>query len=968
MHLPPSMAEIAKEKWGHFCDAVAKAGMQPPNAHGIVDAFKWVFAISDYVYGSCIRFPEMALDLVSSEDVGRPYPTGRYVEILDTRLPALLKETNGEYARSGSHFPMPGFQKGLRVLRRREMVRIIFRDLMGWATLEQTMAELSAFADACLDRALHHLYQWHCTRYGTPTGSDGAPQQLAILAMGKLGARELNMSSDIDLIFAYPEAGFTRGARNPSSHEEFFTRVCRQLIHLLSTPTADGHVFRVDMGLRPFGESGPVVMSFDAMEDYYQTQGREWERYAWIKARAAAGDQSTGNRLIETLKPFVYRRYFDYGVYDALREMKQKISSEVVKKKMAGNIKLGAGGIREIEFFGQMFQLIRGGVVPTLQERRIINVLMILAKNGIIERQAADTLISAYRFLRATENRLQAFSDRQTHDLPADAERCEKLAVSMGFSTWSSFREELRRHMEKVHGHFKHLLKAPEEGENDQQPSTGLSAVWRDTSDRIAAEISLADAGYEDAGAVLRLLESLKEAPATRALSTEGKKRLDQLMPRVIKAAGSAKTPGPVLNRITDLIKTIQQRTSYLALLLENPGVLSHLVRFSDASSWLISFMARHPVLLDELLDSQTLYRTPDKTALQKAARRRLSRIEAGDLELFIEELCIFKQINTLRVAAADVTGQLPLMKVSDRLSWIAETILDRVLAYVWNDLVHKHGTPVVTPGARLPDTGFAIIAYGKLGGLELGYDSDLDLVFLHGEGAGDTRGGPHPIHTDQFFARMGQRIVHILTAHTRAGKLYETDMRLRPSGSSGPLVSKIDGFRRYQLSEAWTWEHQAIVRARAICGDPELMKGFEALRREVIVRPRNRETLKKEVLEMRERLRREQGMRGTTGFDLKQDAGGMVDIEFLSQYLVLEKSQIHGGLARWSDNVRILESLTHSGVLDRDTALVLKQAYLSYRLAAHRLSLQEKPAIVDMARFPEIRKTVVRIWNRLMG
>ena len=968
MDLPRSMAQTADQKWQHYCAGAAEAGLQPPDDPETVDAFKRVFAFSDFVSGQCIRFPEMILEMLSSGDIRRKYPPGRYREKIDNCLPGFLKDDTREWGVPGTGFPMPVFQKKLRTVRRREMVRIVFRDLSGLATLEETMAELSAFADACLDRTLKHLYRWHCARYGTPVGSNGNPQQLVILAMGKLGARELNVSSDIDLIFAYPEAGATRDTETPSSNEEFFTRLCRHLIQLFSTTTADGRVFRVDMGLRPFGESGPVVMNFEAMENYYQTQGREWERYAWIKARVAAGDKSEGYRLIGSLKPFIYRRYLDYGVFDALREMKQKISSEVLKKKMAGNIKLGAGGIREIEFFGQMFQLIRGGVIPELQQRRILKVMQILADKGIITKEAMDALISAYRFLRNTENRLQAFSDRQTHDLPIDPDQRNRLAVSMNFPGWEAFEAELGRHMSTVHDHFKRLLKAPGKEDENDHLKTGLSGVWLGTTEKETALERLKDAGYDEAGAALSLLKSLKDAPATRALSTEGRKRLDQLMPRVIKAAGSAKTPGPVLNRITDLIKTIQQRTSYLALLLENTGVLSHLVRFSDASSWLISFMARHPVLLDELLDSHTLYQTPEKKDLETAARRRLSRIEMNDLELFIEELCIFKQVNTLRVAAADVSGMLPLMKVSDRLSWIAETILDQVLAYVRNDLVRKHGTPICRSGECLPESGFAIIAYGKLGGLELGYDSDLDLVFLHEQGQGPTRGGPRPIDTDQFFARMGQRIVHILTAHTRAGKLYETDMRLRPSGSSGPLVSKIDAFRRYQLSEAWTWEHQAIVRARAICGDPELVKGFETLRRDVLVRPREEKTLLKEVSEMRARLRQEHGANLKEGFHLKQDPGGMVDIEFLSQYLVLQKSQVHDALARWSDNVRILESLTHAGVLDPDTALTLKQAYLAYRLAAHRLSLQEKPAMVPRERFPELQKTVVNIWKQIIG
>ena len=963
IELPEMLRRDAEGKWQAFSAAAETAGCPVPDDAETVSVFKRVFAFSDFVAGHCARFPDMAADLLESGDLQHSYPPGRYNTLFQHALSDLEEKVTRDV-----NADLTGIRKILRTVRRREMVRIGFRDLAAWADLTETMLDLSAFADGCLAHTLNLLYQWHCRRHGTPVGPDGNPQQLVILAMGKLGARELNFSSDIDLIFAYPEAGETKEGPRSISNEEFFAGLCRQLIQTLSTVTADGMVFRVDMGLRPFGESGPIAMSFDAMETYYQTQGREWERYAWIKARVAAGDKPSGDLLLERLKPFVYRRYFDFGVFESLREMKRKISQEVRKKGMAGNIKLGAGGIREIEFFGQMFQLIRGGVVRELQQRSIQKVLKILGQKGYVPKTACDELLAAYAFLRNTENRLQAFSDRQTHDLPTDPVQRDRLAASMAFPEWEAFFRQLNIHMNTVHGHFENLLRSEDGDERDGHMDADLAEVWLGTVGMETGKTLLAGAGFDSPEKVLLLLENLRNAPATRALSMGGRKRLDHLMPMVLKAVGAAGHPVPALNRIIELIKTIEQRTSYLALLLENPATLSHLVKFSDLSPWIISYMARHPVLLDELLDPRTLYRPPGKEDLEEEIVKRLGPVADEDLEIRIEELCIFKQINTLRVAAADVSGALPLMKVSDRLSWIAETILDRVLAFAWHDLVEKHGIPAGAAPTDPYGRGFVVIAYGKLGGLELGYDSDLDLVFLHAGGEGVTVGGSRPMDTDQFYARLGQRMVHMLTAHTRAGKLYDTDMRLRPSGSSGPLVSQIDSFRDYQINDAWTWENQAIVRARAICGDPELARRFEVIRKEVLARPRDREILRKEVSDMRERLRRENHRSKTGVFHLKQDRGGMVDIEFLAQYLVLLKSHAYFELTRWSDNVRILESLTDTGVLDKHMAYLLKHAYLTYRAAAHRLSLQEKPAEVSAERFGDFRKSVLQIWDVLMG
>jgi glutamate-ammonia-ligase adenylyltransferase len=852
----------------------------------------------------------------------------------------------------------------LRHCRRREMVRIAWRDLAGWADLAETMADLSAFADACLHRTLQILYRWQCDKSGIPTAADGSQQHLVILGLGKLGAGELNFSSDVDLIFAYPKGGKTHGTEATTSNEDFFTRLCRRLIKVIGHPTADGFVYRVDARLRPFGESGPLAMDFDTMEHYYQEQGREWERYALIKARAVAGDIDAGAFLLKRLHPFIYRRYLDYSAFESLREMKQMIVREVKRKGMENNIKLGPGGIREIEFFGQIFQLIRGGVTPALQKTGIMRVLEALAADGHIPPKVSRELVAAYIFLRNTENRLQAYSDQQTHQLPSDDNDNLRLAASMGCSDARSFDALLDEHRHIVHGHFQMLLETGDTDENRKDAEDPMDVVWQDATGKKPAEKTLRAMGYDQPAEVLQLLDYLRSAPETKALSPRGRQRLDKLVPRFLKEARSYDHPLVTLRRVIDLIKTIERRTSYLALLLENPTALTHLVKLSHASPWIASFLAQHPVLLDELLDPRTLYLPPQKEEMKSGLRQRMDQIPLDDLEYQIEQLCIFKQVNVLRVASADVTGTLPLMRVSDYLSDIAESILGEVVDLAWNHLVAKHGTPVCRLDDKDCRQGFAVIAYGKLGGLELGYGSDLDLVFLHAGTAEPTQGGKKPIDSAQFFNRLGQRVIHILTSHTRAGKAYEIDMRLRPSGSSGILVSHIDSFGSYQMEEAWTWEHQALIKARPVCGDDSLTGRFDTIREQVLARPRPKRKLTAEVANMRERMRKELLKPENGVLDLKQDAGAMVDIEFLVQYLVLLHSHQYAGLLKWTDNVRLIQALIETGAMDEYTAHVLKHAYLIYRAAAHQLSLQEKPARVPRQEFDHLQKRVAEIWQ----
>ncbi len=952
--LPDVIRIDLERKWAAFQSACAHTGCPVPDSPDIVSEIHRVWAFSEFVSKTCIQEPCLLADLLDSGDIHRPYPFGRY----SSDVNAALVDARDESA----------LGQALYRVRLREMVRIAWRDLTGYADLTETMENLSDFADACIEQVLSSLYGWLCAEMGKPASHQGMPQHLVVIGMGKLGGRELNFSSDIDLVFAYPEPGVTTGGDKGRSNEEFFFALSRRLIQVLGGSGRTGSVFRVDMRLRPYGESGPIVMSFDNMINYYQGQGREWERYAWIKARVVAGDKTAGKRLLERLGPFVYRRYFDYGAFESLREMKQKITREAKRSGMKDNIKLGPGGIREVEFFGQVFQLIRGGVSPSLRERRIQRVLQILADESSVPDTVCWALDAAYVFLRTVEHRLQETSDQQIHVLPTDKIERIRLALSLGFPDWTAFEATLMRHMDRVRFHFDELLEAKEAGPSDKSFGDQWADIWLGTADSDRYIQMLSAAGYDDPETAFRLLEHLREDPATRALSREGRARLDQLVPLVLKAIGQSGATTQTLNHLLDLIKTIQRRTNYLALLLEHPESLGHLVNLANASPWIISYVTRHPVVLDELLDPQTLYLPPEPKALKAELKERIELIPGQELEYQIEEMCVFKQVHTLHVAAADVTDVLPLMRVSDHLSYIAEAIIDAVFQLAWKNLCEKYGEPVCVLNGRPLEQGFAVVAYGKLGGLELGYASDLDMVFLHAGAAGQTRGCGGSTDNTQFFARLGQRMVHILTTHTAAGFLYETDMRLRPSGGSGPLVSHIEGFKAYQMNEAWSWEHQALVRARPVCGHPQLIRYFKELRQAVLAKPRDSGKLKQAVVDMRERLRGQLLNADPAAFDLRQGKGGMVDIEFLVQYLVLLNANRFLELAEWTDNVRQIHTLALTGVISDETAHLLKKAYLTYRFTLHRLSLQEQPAWVAASRFNDLREFVVEVWERFLS
>jgi len=842
-----------------------------------------------------------------------------------------------------------------------EIIRIAWRDLTGAAPLFETMTDLSDLACACISLGFERLYPVLTQKWGIPKDSNGHVQNIVVLGMGKLGAGELNFSSDIDLIFVYPDSGQTDGERS-ISNDEFFIKLCREFIKLFSMGNST-HFYRVDTRLRPFGDSGPLVMDSSAFEHYYQSQGREWERYAMIKASPVAGDIAAGNTIIQALKPFIFRRYLDYGAFDSFRDMKQRITLQVKNAKLKHNIKIGSGGIREIEFFGQLFQLIRGGVEPALQARPILLVLDTLVEKKLIDKKVCDELKDAYHFLRFVENRLQEYQDRQTHDIPEDPVQRQILSLSMGYEDEDAFYAELSRIQGIVHKHFSILL-VQEDDEDENSNSQELEQIWDSMTDPQFDGEDISIAGYQDPGAVVRLLKALAAHPNTRQLSQAGRNKLARLVPRLIKQVGEHPDAEEVMAKLIDLVATIERRTCYLSLLIENKSALDTLIVLARQSPWIISFLSQHPVLLAELIYPVTLYSPPKRDMLEQEMKSRMARVPRGDLELLLEEFNIFRQINTLRVAAADVSGNYPLMKVSDHLTWIAETILNQVVVSSWQIVTEKYGYPEGMEGKCLEGCGFIVIAYGKVGGLEMGYKSDLDLVFIYDAKSGYTSGTERSIDIGRFYSNISQRIIHALTMHTPAGTLYGADMRLRPGGESGAIVTHIQAFEDYLGDQAWTFEYQALIRARPVAGDPALFKRFDTIRKKILGIERDDSELKTQVGQMREKMRVQRLKYEPGLFDLKQGRGGIVDIEFLVQYLVLRHAYNYPDVVEWTDNIRLLQALSVDALITDEEVSLLQNAYVNMRRAMHRLTLQERSAIVDEDLFSEQATKVAQMYD----
>ena len=932
--------------------AIAQAMAAAPRE--VRDSLPRVLAASDFVAESCTRDPEAMAALLAS----------------DLRAPRTAEQYAATAQAEGRHADEAQFQAWIRRWRRREMLRIAWRDLAGWADVEETLAGLSAFADAAIEAASRFATEGVVARFGTPRSTDGAAQPFVVVAMGKLGGGELNFSSDIDLVFLFPEFGETDGAR-PVANEEFFTRLGQALIRLLDARTVDGFVFRIDMRLRPFGDSGPLVAGFSSFEDYLLRHGRAWERYAWVKARAITAVDAYAELQASAVRPFVYRRYLDFGVFESLREMKGLIEREVQRRDLADNVKLGPGGIREIEFVVQALQLVRGGQDRRLQTPSLLEALSVLEGGRALPAEAIAELRDAYRFLRRLENRLQMLADRQTHELPVDEPSRARIALAMDCPDWVTLMAALATHRARVAVHFKAVVFAPQADGAKAVLTVDLGPLWDDgeRADTSAMERTLAEAGLQDAPEAARLLAEFRGSMLERRLDAAGRKRVRTLMPAVVADIAAAGGTLGILRRVLRIFEAIGSRSVYFALLYESPSARRRLVGLCAHGDFLAAQIAAHPLLLDELIDDRLLEALPDRAALAHDLGLRAELAPDDDPERQVEALRHFQRAAVFRIAVADLTGRLPVMRVSDRLTDVAELIVERAMELAWRQIVAQFGTPMCGEGAQRRAVRICAVGYGKLGGIELGYSSDLDLVFLH-DSAGEAQetDGAKPLDNQVFFVRLAQRIVHLLTMHSAAGRLYEVDMRLRPSGKGGMLVTSITAFAEYQRVEAWTWEHQALLHARAVAGSPLLRAAFEHERLEVLRSAVRRDSLQDDVRTMRERMRRELSRARTGEVDLKQDPGGIADIEFLAQYWALRWAGTHPPVAFYPDTIRQLESVASADLVPQATVDVLTRAYRLYRERIHHRALADAPPIVQEEEFAGERAAVSAIWAGAMG
>ncbi|KXJ50031.1 bifunctional [glutamate--ammonia ligase]-adenylyl-L-tyrosine phosphorylase/[glutamate--ammonia-ligase] adenylyltransferase [Neptuniibacter pectenicola] len=953
--LPEALRPVLQQNWDQISAALDHVTSSPAS---FADDLSRVLTGSTFVAEQLGRNTEMLSNLLDSGDLYSDYDEDHYQQCLKTRFASLETEEQ--------------LHTAVRCFRQREQVRLIWRDLNRLSDMRTTTRELSWLADACVEQTMNWLYLHACERWGTPIGRDSKnPQRMVVLGMGKLGANELNLSSDIDLIFVYPENGETEGSKKCLDNQDFFIRLGKKLIQALDNTTIDGFVFRVDMRLRPFGSAGPLAISFDAMEGYYQDHGREWERYAMIKARVMAGDKEAGQELMGILRPFVYRKYIDFSAFDSLREMKDMISREVRRKGLNNNVKLGAGGIREVEFIAQVFQLLRGGRDTRLQQRELCNILPLLPEAVGMPQIAADELMQAYLFLRNTEHAIQAVADKQTQELPTTEQEQLRLAFNMGFDTWASFTQHLDAQREKVRHHFTDLI-APSEEEDPEQTSTDQQlwlSLWKDELDNEQAEAILKEQGFDTPDEAWHLIDTLRQSKTVQMLQKIAQDRLLLVLPILFQEVIKTDNPTETLSRVFELIQAILRRSAYLVLLAENPDALQQLVKLCSASNWFSEKLRTHPILLDELIDQNTLYAPPNKEQLNSELRQQLLRIPEEDTEQLMDALRYFKNAHVLKVAASEITDALPLMKVSDYLTWTAEVILEAVVDIAWKLMTEKHGLPQKTAGVPC-DPDFIVLGYGKMGGIELSYGSDLDLVFIHDADPNLFTDGNKQIPNAVFFTRLGQKIIHILNTFTTSGQLYEVDMRLRPSGNSGLLVSSLKAFAEYQQKEAWTWEHQALVRARVVAGDLALKSRFEAVRADILGQKRESKKLLTDVTEMREKMRQHLGSKSSESdqvFHLKHDRGGIVDIEFLVQFLVLNYASQYPELYQFTDNIRILDAVENVGLLEEKETEILREAYKAYRAVGHKQSMQDLSNTISASEMKDLREAVATIWQTVM-
>ena len=903
------------------------ATANPPSQTQRLQAVEDARAFSRYLDRMLQARSWLREELVAGLDL--PLDAAAMQQWLDARLAALSAEDDEA-----------ALMRALRDLRARVLCHILVRDLAGWAPLAEVMESMTALAEVAVRAAREFAWQQLTERYGEPHNAAGERQEMLIVGMGKLGGRELNVSSDIDLILLYPEEGETGGGRRTLSNFEFFTRLGQRIIRILNEATGDGQVFRVDMRLRPYGDSGPLVCSLGALEEYFITQGREWERYAWIKGRVIDGTPDA--ELYAIVRPFVFRKYLDFGAIGAMNDLHAQIRREVARHDRIHNIKLGRGGIREIEFIAQVFQLIRAGRVPALQVRPTLQVLAQLGERGLLAPEAVAELSEDYEFLRRLEHRLQYREDAQTHDLPEAPEELARIAQTMGFDDTPAFLARLEACRARVSARFDAVFHGDENNETED-------ARWpqEDGEDAEATCARLTALGYHDAEGVRTRILAWRGSAAYQHMSATAKEKIDALLPRAIEAAGKTVAPDETLPRALTLFEAIARRSAYLALLQQYPHALTRVVELMAASSQGAQFLTQHPILLDELLDDRNLYAEPDWQQFSAELAAELDALEP-DTEQQMDRMRERCHAMSFRLLMQDISGQLSVERLADHLSLLADLTLSHSMARVWQRLNKKH--------CEAPR--FAAIGYGKLGGKELGYGADLDLVFLFEDDA------PEAIDT---YTRYARRINTWLSSRTAAGVLYETDLRLRPDGDSGLIVCSLAGFRKYQLEQAWVWEHQALTRARFCAGSPALAAGFEAIRREILSLPRDLAQLRADILAMRQKMYDNHPVAAGV-FDLKHSHGGLIDVEFIIQYLVLGYTREHLRLAENLGNIALLGIAAELGLIDATLAAECAQTYRTLRHMQHVCRLNDRPAHAQQDEVRTLTAPVRALWQQVFG
>lgn len=901
-------------------------------------------------------------------------PWSRALARLLAASPALADETTAHLAAPLDSATLHGFlpatldeaslKPALRRLKQRAYARLVTRDLAGLASLAEVTESMTLIAEIALATAQRVLMQALVARYGQPQSEAGEPQQLIVIGMGKLGGRELNVSSDIDLIFLYPENGQTDGTGSSGKridNFDFFTRLGRGLIGAIDEITSDGQVFRVDMRLRPNGDSGPLVCCFDMLENYFITQGREWERYAWIKARALPPACEPTHwadwmQALEALRrPFVFRKYLDFGSIEAMRELHVQIRREVARKEMVDNIKLGPGGIREIEFIAQAFQLIRGGRDERLRIRPTLQVLPLLVEPRQLNQVSADELAAAYNFLRRLEHRLQYLDDAQTHELPEPPADQALIAAAMGHADYMTLLAELDRHRAIVSRHFDAVFADPHlsrsrRHETDDSVWHGDLASTLPDGNSLTAECLVAQ-GYHDGARVAARLAALHAGNRYQQMPTPARKRFDALMPYVIETCAATTHPDAALFRVLDLLEAVSRRPAYLSLLLQYPLALQKLAQLAAASLWAAEYLKTHPILLDELLDPSILEIAPDWQAFRQPLEEALEAAEP-DTEQQMNLLREAHHSQVFRLLVQDINGVLTVEKLADHLSALADLMLELALKYAWRKIARRH----------IDSPRFAIISYGKLGGKELGYASDLDLIFVMDD--------PDPAAGENY-ARLATRLNTWLSGQTASGSLFDIDLRLRPNGESGLTVVSLDALRQYQLESAWVWEHQALTRARFSAGDRKIGAAFENIRDQILRQPRDRAALRREVLGMRHKMRDAHATpagQAASGFDLKHDRGGLIDVEFIVQYLVLGHAHEHPQLTGNLGNIALLKIAGELGLIPQDLAETARNAYRDYRRMQHGARLNNAKARVAPESVAAQVAAVRALWHQVFG